>query len=144
METLPLMVLGVDEAVLGSYFVLYATIGFFEHSNIRMRNPWLGYVLSTAELHRRHHSREPAESSCNFGNMLMIWDVLFGTRRAAAISAPGALGLPCESYPRGFLALLIAPFRASPYSRQATTRTESTLLSIPPGKLSESPMQTEG
>lgn len=122
-ETLPLILLGGDEHVLGSYFVLYATIGFLEHSNIRMRNPWLGYVFSTAELHRRHHARDPVESSCNFGNMLMIWDVVFGTRRAPLDDMPRALGLHYDGYPRGFLGQLASPFRGSLYAPAPGTGT---------------------
>ncbi len=82
LDSLPFILLGVSAEVLSLYFVFYAINGFFQHSNIRLKFGWLNYIVSTAELHRWHHSQVIAESNKNFGNNLIIWDLLFGSRRA--------------------------------------------------------------
>jgi sterol desaturase/sphingolipid hydroxylase (fatty acid hydroxylase superfamily) len=40
----------------------------------------LNWVFSMAELHRWHHSRLERESNTNYGQNLILWDILFGTR----------------------------------------------------------------
>jgi sterol desaturase/sphingolipid hydroxylase (fatty acid hydroxylase superfamily) len=79
-DSLPFVLIGVDELVLAGYFVFYAVNGFFQHSNCRVRLGPLNHLISGPELHRWHHSTVVAESSSNFGNNLIVWDVLFGTR----------------------------------------------------------------
>ncbi len=39
----------------------------------------LNHVLAGPELHRRHHSILLEDSRKNFGNILILWDKLFGT-----------------------------------------------------------------
>lgn len=109
-DTLPFMVLGVGADVIALYFVFYAVNGFFQHCNIQLRFGWLNWLISSAELHRWHHARRPEESDHNFGNNLIVWDVLFGTRYLPADRQSDDLGLPNKHYPAGFLAQLRTPF----------------------------------
>lgn len=111
-DTLPFMLLGVGAEVIALYFVFYAVNGFFQHSNIRMRFGWLNWLVSSAELHRWHHARQPEISDHNFGNNLIVWDVLFGTRYLPSDRDSEDLGLPNHAYPAGFLAQLRTPFIA--------------------------------
>jgi sterol desaturase/sphingolipid hydroxylase (fatty acid hydroxylase superfamily) len=111
-DTLPFMLLGVGADVIALYFVFYAVNGFFQHSNIRLRFGWLNWLVSSAELHRWHHARRPDLSDHNFGNNLIVWDVLFGTRYLPADRDCDDLGLPNPFYPQGFLAQLRTPFAA--------------------------------
>lgn len=112
LDTLPFMLLGVGAEVIALYFVFYAVNGFFQHSNIRLRFGWLNWVISSAELHRWHHARLPEVSDHNFGNNLIIWDVLFGTRYLPPGRDSDDLGVLNRAYPQGFLAQLRTPFIA--------------------------------
>ena len=69
-------------------------------------------VIVTPELHRVHHSLSRAEHDRNFGQILSIWDRLFGTYAAppAQSADVGVAGLQSESWQtvRGMCA---TPFR---------------------------------
>ena len=80
LDALPFALLGVSEDVLALYFVFYALNGFLQHANVDVRLGALNYLVSGPELHRWHHSRQPQESAANYGNNLIVWDLLFGTR----------------------------------------------------------------
>lgn len=113
-DALPFVVLGVPPAVLAVYFVFFAINGFFQHSNCSVRLGPLNYVVSGPELHRWHHSLQREESDTNFGNNLIIWDVLFGTRFLPDDREVGPLGLHNKVYPAGFLAQMKSPFVTNP------------------------------
>ncbi len=109
-DALPFIALGVQEDVLSAYFVWYAVNGFFQHSNVDVRLGWLNSVVSGPELHRWHHSMRKEESNHNYGNHLIVWDVVFGTRYLPPGRVVGTLGLVNRSYPEGFVAQMTAPF----------------------------------
>ena len=50
------------------------------------------------------------ESNRNYGNNLIIWDVLFGTRFLPEAGQVETLGLKNRYYPTGFRSQLISPF----------------------------------
>ncbi|NIP37656.1 MAG: sterol desaturase family protein, partial [Candidatus Dadabacteria bacterium] len=79
LDALPFIILGVGPEVVSLYFIFYAANGFFQHSNIELRLGFLNYIVSGPELHRWHHSLVIRESNQNYGNNLIIWDLLFGT-----------------------------------------------------------------
>lgn len=109
-DTLPFALLGVSTEVLATYFVFYAVNGFFQHSNCDVRLGPLNHIVSGPELHRWHHSEFSHESDTNFGNNLIVWDWLFGTRFLPADREVGRLGLVNRDYPIGFLAQMTTPF----------------------------------
>ena len=113
-DALPFIVLGVSEPVLAVYFVFFAINGFFQHSNCSVRLGPLNYIVSGPELHRWHHSRQQAESDTNFGNNLIVWDILFGTRFLPAGREVGPLGLNNNAYPMSFVAQMKSPFVTDP------------------------------
>ncbi len=113
-DALPFILLGVSAPVLAVYFVFFAINGFFQHSNCSVRLGPLNYIVSGPQLHRWHHSQITAESDTNFGNNLIIWDLIFGTRFLPAGREVGPLGLHNRAYPLGFLAQLSSPFVADP------------------------------
>ncbi|MCU7935679.1 MAG: sterol desaturase family protein [Candidatus Thiodiazotropha sp. (ex Dulcina madagascariensis)] len=59
-------------------------MAMFNHANISLR-PGLDHRLRrfvvTPDMHRVHHSVEPAETNSNFGFNLSVWDRLMGTYR---------------------------------------------------------------
>ena len=109
-DALPFILVGIDESVLSLYFVFYAVNGYFQHSNIDLKFGWLNYLVSSAELHRWHHSDEVAESNSNYGNNIIVWDILFGTYYLPADQSVGVLGLKNKQYPTSFLNQMKTPF----------------------------------
>ena len=110
LDALPFILLGIDARVLAFYFVFYAVNGFYQHSNINMRFGILNYLISTAELHRWHHSRIESESNSNYGNNTIVWDLLFGTWLLPQDRKIEEIGLQNTGYPSSFLDQLKTPF----------------------------------
>lgn len=109
-DALPFMLLGVSQQVIALYFVFYSINGFFQHSNIRLRYGLLNYLVSSAELHRWHHSRISAESNHNYGNNLILWDLVFGTWFLPRRRSISDIGLQNRAYPQDFAAQMRSPF----------------------------------
>ncbi len=110
LDSLPFLLMGVEPTVLAIYYVAYATNGFFQHCNIELRYGVLNYIVGSAETHRWHHSRIPRESNANYGNTVIVWDLLFGTWFLPQERAVQELGLQDPDYPKSFWALMRAPF----------------------------------
>lgn len=109
-DTLPFLFLGVGEQVLGLYVVCYAINGFFQHCNVDLRLGILNYLISGPELHRWHHSKLKQESNHNYGNNLIVWDLLFGTWYLPKERMVEELGLVNRQYPSAFLKQMTVPF----------------------------------
>lgn len=109
-ETMPFILIGVSAEVTSLYFVVYSVKGFFQHSNVDTKLGWLNYIISGPELHRWHHSQKIVESNSNYGNNVIIWDILFGTFFWPKDRTVKKLGLLNEAYPTDFLSLLRNPF----------------------------------
>lgn len=109
-DALPFIILGIAEEVLALYFVFYSINGFFQHCNIKLRLGFLNYVISGPELHRWHHSMVAKESNQNYGNNLIVWDLLFGTWFLPKDRQVDSLGLINRNYPMAFSAQLKTPF----------------------------------
>lgn len=110
LDSLPFLLMAVDPVVLSLYYIAYATNGFFQHCNIDVRYGILNYIVGSAETHRWHHSRIPRESNANYGNTVIVWDLVFGTWFLPREGSVQALGLQDPSYPKSFWALMRAPF----------------------------------
>ena len=95
--------------MLSIYFVILSVNGFLLHSNGRLEHGILNHVFATAELHRWHHVQDPTAAACNYGNLLIIWDSLFGTRCLPSHREVGSLGLRDKHYPRRFALQIVAP-----------------------------------
>ena len=77
-DSLPFLLMAVDERVLALYYVACAMNGFFQHCDIHLRYGPLNYIVGSAETHRWHHSRVPRESNANYGSTVVVWDVAGG------------------------------------------------------------------
>jgi sterol desaturase/sphingolipid hydroxylase (fatty acid hydroxylase superfamily) len=110
LDSLPFLLMAVDPTVLSLYYIAYATNGFFQHCNIDVRYGFLNYIVGSAETHRWHHSRTPRESNANYGNTVIIWDLLFGTWFLPNAQKVARLGLQTPDYPKSFWGLMRAPF----------------------------------
>lgn len=78
----PVWLIGIPALAVAIQRLLSAANGILEHGNIRLWRPLdrvLSLVWVTPNVHKIHHSRELAETNSNYGNMLAIYDRIFGT-----------------------------------------------------------------
>jgi len=90
--TIPPYFMGFSPQVVFTASVITGLQGLVSHFNVDSRVGWLNYVLMGTELHRYHHSTDPAESK-NFGAVVSIWDQLFGTFVYRPGGEPAAIGI---------------------------------------------------
>lgn len=110
-RALPWLVLGFDAQVVVWAALFIQVQSFAVHANIGGSigplNKWIG----SAELHRWHHSLQPAEAQ-NFGTALPLWDQVFGTAKSPSVAGPlgvGVQGVLSQPGWRGWRGLLLAP-----------------------------------
>lgn len=103
---------GAPRDVILWVLAITAYIGFLTHCNVQMVCGPLNWIFSTPELHRWHHNRDPIEGNCNYGENLIIWDVVFGTRLLPSDRKPPS-NVGCKDpVPDSFLGQLAYPFDA--------------------------------
>jgi sterol desaturase/sphingolipid hydroxylase (fatty acid hydroxylase superfamily) len=76
---------GLTAWVLMCYELLDVAVTLWTHSNTRLPAALervVRYVVVTPDLHRVHHSAWRPETNSNFGAVLPVWDLVFGTFRA--------------------------------------------------------------
>ncbi len=106
----PLLLLGVGREALLAYTLFAATYGQLQHMNVRVRPSALDWVFSTPTLHRWHHSVDPREGNTNYGAILIVWDLVFGTFRRPARPFDATLGVAGRpDFPEGWLAQQLSP-----------------------------------
>ncbi len=105
--------------------VLLNGTAMFNHSNVRMPlglDRMLRWIVVTPDMHRVHHSINPAETNSNFGFNLPWWDRLLGTYRGQPKAGHDAMTIGIEQFrtPRDLWLdrMLVQPLRgpASGYS----------------------------
>ena len=104
-----------------------AWLGLLTHCNIAMRGGWLDFLFNTPNLHRWHHSTNPAEGNNNYGQNLVIWDQIFGTYLRRPDAELGDIGIS-ERMPRSFLQQLSVPFVWKRYQRESASADPATLV----------------
>ncbi len=109
----PLVVMGAGPHLLSLYLVVVYAHGLLQHSNVDTRLGALNWIFAGAELHRWHHSQEHAEQQSNYGGVLIIWDLLFGTRFLPEREPPVEVGLgTAGEFPMDYAGQLLSPFRS--------------------------------
>jgi sterol desaturase/sphingolipid hydroxylase (fatty acid hydroxylase superfamily) len=70
-------------------------------------------LFSMAELHRWHHSRVLEEANSNYGNNIILWDLIFGTFYHPKDREPSEdVGLSdIPDFPKDYLGQLLSPVR---------------------------------
>lgn len=105
-----LLLAGTPGDVIMWVSAITAFIGILTHCNVRMRFGWLNFVFNTPGLHRWHHSLDLREGNKNYGENLVVWDLLFGTFYDDSRRRPPAqIGIR-EAMPATFFGQLLAPF----------------------------------
>lgn len=105
------ILLGASGDVLALYLIATACCGYFQHCNIDVKLGPLYYIFNVVDLHRWHHAKEEAQSNHNYGNNLIVYDLLFGTRYLPKQGAVDDIGLINPDYPQHYWGQLLAPFR---------------------------------
>jgi sterol desaturase/sphingolipid hydroxylase (fatty acid hydroxylase superfamily) len=77
------ILLGLPPQAVALYGGVVLAVQVFHHGNVVLprRLRWLGVWVITPDLHRLHHSTAYHENNSNFGNLIPLWDRLFGTLR---------------------------------------------------------------
>lgn len=119
----PLIALGASETLIALYTLVTSVHGVFQHANLPLRLGPLNWVFSMAELHRWHHSPLLEESNSNFGQNLIVWDVVFGTRFLPRNRVPPSeVGLPdLPGFPTTWWAQVMAPLRWARIERRSAS-----------------------
>jgi sterol desaturase/sphingolipid hydroxylase (fatty acid hydroxylase superfamily) len=74
--------LGARPGDFAIYQLLVALTGLLEHANVRLPpgvNRALALVVTFPDLHKVHHAREARFTNSNYGNVVSLWDRVFGT-----------------------------------------------------------------
>jgi sterol desaturase/sphingolipid hydroxylase (fatty acid hydroxylase superfamily) len=115
------LVFGFPPEAIALYAGTVLVVQTFHHGNVVLpsRLCWLGRWLITPDLHRLHHSMAYAENNSNFGNLMPLWDWLFGTLRHAP-EGEFKVGLAefSGAHFQRFDRLLIQPFAVVPVRRR--------------------------
>lgn len=76
------LIMGMPIAFYFFYRILSVLFTYWTHANLRIPlsvDKALSYVIVTPNMHKFHHHFELPWTDSNYGNMLSIWDRIFGT-----------------------------------------------------------------
>ncbi|MES2204043.1 MAG: sterol desaturase family protein [Pseudomonadota bacterium] len=76
---IPLVIIGFQPIDIGIVYAASQVYTFFLHTKLISRLPFFEKFLITPSLHRVHHGRNKKYIDKNFGQVLSVWDRLFGT-----------------------------------------------------------------
>ena len=127
----PLEVLVMQSLTIGTVFalalpplavftgeMLAMAIGFIEHANTSLPQPWERWVrrwIITPDVHRIHHSARIEEQWTNLGELFPLWDRLFGTYRDQPEGGAQNLVVGLDGFHNArsldFSTLLLLPFQ---------------------------------
>lgn len=90
---LPAALLGVPAEVFAIVSPLHLFAQFWYHTRVIGRIGWLEYILVTPSHHRVHHAMNPPYLDRNYGQILILWDKLFGTFQPELPDTPPVFGV---------------------------------------------------
>ena len=77
---IPFFIFDVSNLYIVTVIAIYKPIhNRFIHANLKINLGWLGWLVTSPQFHRVHHSADPAHADKNFGGYFSIFDYLFGT-----------------------------------------------------------------
>ncbi|WP_295363112.1 sterol desaturase family protein [Arenimonas sp.] len=108
---------GASGEAVGGATVLVVVNTAAAHANVRMDTPVLNWFFTSANQHRRHHSRVFEDSNTNYACNAILWDRLFGTFSRGEVEQTG-IGPFEPSLGQKFM----LPFREPAFADTAATR----------------------
>jgi lathosterol oxidase len=114
-----LFLIGLPASVVAPTVAIAAAYGVSNHSNLKLRLPWLEAVLVTPRLHHRHHV--PSTTNNNYGVIFTLWDRVCGTLVRRDTGPDERFGVPGEidSYPQHFRPAFVQPLVQNRQARVA-------------------------
>lgn len=95
-SVLPL--LGFPPEMISVTLIIHGVYPFFTHTQLIGKLGVLEYILVTPSHHRVHHACNERYLDKNYGDMLIIWDKLFGTFQAEDEPAVYGITNPMKNY----------------------------------------------
>lgn len=119
-----LVALGCPIESLALFTLITAVHGIFQHANLQLRLGPLNHFFSMAELHRWHHSKTVDEANHNYGQTVIVWDTLFGTRFLPADrKPPEEIGIhDLAAFPMTWWAQILSPLQWGKIREQSRAR----------------------
>jgi sterol desaturase/sphingolipid hydroxylase (fatty acid hydroxylase superfamily) len=93
-----LPIIGFKAEMITIFLLIHGTYPFFTHTQLIGKLGWLEYILVTPSHHRVHHSSNNEYLDKNYGDMLIIWDKMFGTFAAEKEAPKYGLTTPLDSH----------------------------------------------
>jgi sterol desaturase/sphingolipid hydroxylase (fatty acid hydroxylase superfamily) len=111
----PLLLLGAPASLIVWQLVAATLTGNVAHANIDFKIPaFMHRILVTPQFHRLHHSADHVQGNSNYGVLLPIWDMLFGTHTDPVTTPLTAVGIDGDPIPHRWLTELAWPVLAAP------------------------------
>lgn len=108
---------GASGEAVGGASVLVVVNTAAAHANVRMDTPVFNWFFTSANQHRRHHSRVFESSNTNYACNAILWDRLFGTFSEGEVEQTG-IGPGEPSLGQKFM----LPFREPDFADTAASR----------------------
>ena len=107
-----------------------ATLNYLHHWHFPLSLGPLDRVLVSPHYHHLHHSIDPVHFNRNYGNILIVWDRLFGSVREPEPGEDFAfgLGVETESYRSGWRLYVVPLVRIAALLRRRFARATGPLL----------------
>lgn len=93
-----LPLIGFPPGMITVFLLIHGTYPFFTHTQLIGKLGWVEYFFVTPSHHRVHHSRNPEYLDKNYGDILIIWDKVFGTFAEEKAQPVYGLTKPLKSY----------------------------------------------
>lgn len=93
-----LPLLGFPAEMITSFLLIHGIYPFFVHTRLVGKLGILEYILVTPSHHRVHHASDEKYLDKNYGDVLIIWDKLFGTFQKEEEEPVYGLTQPLRSY----------------------------------------------
>jgi sterol desaturase/sphingolipid hydroxylase (fatty acid hydroxylase superfamily) len=110
---------GVSVEALAFYgidaFLVLKLLGFYhlKHSHLHLRfGPVLERIIVSPAQHQLHHSVDPRHYDTNFGTLISLWDILYGTWRRSEPTGGFQFGLANDEHREysSIVSLYVLPF----------------------------------
>jgi hypothetical protein len=93
-----LPIIGFPPTMITIFLLIHGSYPFFTHTQLVGKLGWLEKFLVTPSHHRVHHSSNDSYLDKNYGDILIIWDKLFGTFALETEKPVYGLTKPLKSY----------------------------------------------
>lgn len=105
------LVAGAPPHIIAAGLAILSVHLAFQHANLDYSVGIFRHALGVAETHRWHHKKEYEDAQVNFGEMLMLWDHLFGTYHSPTRRlGPDEVGVQDSYAPTSYQGQFLRPF----------------------------------